>query len=220
MIIALVGKAGHGKDTVADMIIEEYSKHHTVVDSASKLSRKEGYRPFEKRRFAEGVKTICSIITGYPRDMFYNRGYYSAKVSALDITVRELMQKVGDGLRNTVHPDIWVQSALSKVGKNSNILFVDTRYPNEIEGIRKVGGKIIHIVRPDYVDPSLENEEQRNHKSETALNGYSIQPDLVIFNEGNLDALRKTVKIIIEEHILKWEHNSNLDNQSPKEEIQ
>ena len=217
IIIAIVGKAGHGKDTLADLIIEKYSQKHTEL-KGNRLERSENFRPFEKRRFAEGVKATCAAITGYPVSVFHDRARYSDTIKSLNrMTLRELMQKVGQGLRTEVSNDIWVSSALNRVKYNDNVIFVDTRYPNEIEGVRSVGGKIIHVVRPNYIDPTLENEESKNHISETALNGYDIKPDEYILNTS-LEALEEYTNNYLIDKILEWENNSNSDRQYPKEE--
>lgn len=219
MIVAIVGRAGHGKDTLADMIIEEYSIQHTTQKGA-KIERTESFRPFEKARFAEGVKRACAAITGYPISVFYDRESYTNVVKPFDFTVRELMQKVGEGMRKTIHPDIWANTALMRCKHNGNYLFCDTRYPNEIEMIKKVGGKIINIIRHDFVDSSLTSEESKSHSSETALDNYPLneKSDAIVIN-NSLEELRAVVKNSLIHSILQWEDNWKLDNPSLNQKI-
>lgn len=217
MIIGIIGKAGAGKDTVAEMIIEEYSISKTNV-SDSKIKRPVSYRPFNIAKFADGLKRSCAAITGLQSDYFYDRSNYGYVIYSLGITVRELMQKVGTGLRETVDKDIWVKTALMKCAQNLNYVFTDVRFPNEVEAIRNLGGMIIHIIRNDYEDESLKSEESKNHISETALDNYPINANITVLNNGDLEDLRKMVKQIVIKKIQEWEDNLNSDNSLEKNE--
>ena len=63
----------------------------------------------------------------------------------------------------------------------------DVRFPNEAEMIRAAGGKVIKVVRP-----SLEGKQGDTHASETSLD--SIEPDLLLVNDGSLDDLHVKVR--------------------------
>lgn len=190
-IIGLSGKAGSGKDTVADMIDEIYESQ--FIKATGKKLKKEFHTPFEKKRFAERVKIVCSSITGYPIETFYNREKYNQVIPFLGITLREFMQKVGDGLRREVNDKIWVYGTLSHISPNANVMITDERYPNEADGIKEIGGINVRIFRPNYIDPTLDTEEKRNHASETGLDEYD-KFDKIFINDGTIDDLRKQVK--------------------------
>lgn len=85
-------------------------------------------------------------------------------------TIRELLQIVGtDWFRHTWE-ECWINCYKKKIHKlysyssrkkPSVILTPDVRFPNELEAIQKMGGKVIRLLRA----PFLEDQ----HESETAL---------------------------------------------------
>ena len=70
----------------------------------------------------------------------------------------------------------------------------DTRFPNEIEKMRDCFDcSCVHVSRPGF-ENSL-TEEQRNHPSETALNGYLFDHELT--NDGTPEGIKREVDNLI-----------------------
>ena len=62
------------------------------------------------------------------------------------LTPRLFLQLLGtEGGRKVIHPDIWVNSTLSEYNSNKKWLITDTRFPNEINGIKRKAEKSIFI---------------------------------------------------------------------------
>jgi hypothetical protein len=78
------------------------------------------------------------------------------------MTAREFMQFFGTDIMRKIHKDVWANACLNKILKQgSNLAIVaDVRFPNEVEAIKKAGGKVLRLER---------NVHDDKHDSETAL---------------------------------------------------
>jgi len=102
------------------------------------------------------------------------------------LTPRLILQLLGtEGGRDVIHPNIWVNATLGDLTDNDRVIITDTRFPNEVEGIKRKKGIVIKIIRPSKVSTS-------SHPSETALNDYTNW-DYVIVNDGTLEELETKV---------------------------
>lgn len=70
-------------------------------------------------------------------------------------------------------------------------IITDTRYPNEIDAISKLGGVKIKVINPRI-------EEDSMHLSEVALDNYEDW-DYIIVNDGTLEDLENEVKEVLED---------------------
>lgn len=217
-IIALSGKIASGKDTVASML--------------TSIFEEEGYE-LETKRFATHLKRFVANIIGVPikklDDQDFKKSYlgpewnylvdkYGAEIltdlgenrhwSKKQMTVREILIRIGDGMRKVVHEDIWVNALFSEYREQPvseyktcgrgivrvtperlqlpNWIIPDMRYRNEKERTEKLGGVTIRINRKDcqYID----------HISETGLDNEQFT--YVINNNGSLQDLFEQVKAI------------------------
>lgn len=78
------------------------------------------------------------------------------------MTARQVMQFVGTDLFRKMKHDVWVSSTLNKIIKEKPALAVitDCRFPNEVESIKQVDGKVIRLTRQPF---------ESSHISETIL---------------------------------------------------
>ena len=92
---------------------------------------------------------------------------YGSKKSSAKMTAREVMQYVGTDFFRRIYPQVWVESTIRKIQKESPNLavVVDCRFENEVKGIQDVGGKVIRLSRNIFGDSD-------QHPSETALDNY------------------------------------------------
>ena len=166
-IIAVSGKAQHGKDTFASVL------HEQLVS--------DGYKVLVTH-YADLLKYICKT--------FFNWD------GQKDEAGRHILQYVGTDIVRKVRPDFWVEFILDIVdlfGDNWDYVIIpDTRFPNEIDMLKSRYKDTLHIrvVRPDF--ESNLTLEQKNHPSETALD--NVEPDYVVRNSGSIDDLRQEVK--------------------------
>lgn len=82
-----------------------------------------------------------------------NRGY---------MTARELLQYFGTDVMRKMYTNVWVDHAIKTIKSEQSEVAViaDVRFPNEVEAIKKAGGKVIRLTREKYED---------SHSSESAL---------------------------------------------------
>lgn len=173
-VILISGKAQHGKDTAARILRDELESHGNKVLIA---------------HYADLVKYICKT--------FFN---WDGKKDSYG---RHLLQYIGTDVIRSRDPNYWVDF-LSEIlsffpDEWDFVLIPDTRFPNEITKMKESGLDVVHlrIVRDGYESPLT--EEQREHPSETALDG--VEPDAWIKNDGNMGALVSVIQTWIKENI-------------------
>ena len=142
MIIGLTGAQGVGKTTVAKVL--------------------EAEAGFVRIGFAAHLRAVCCLIFGCPPDHFEGT-MKDAVCPAWSITHRHMMQQVGTDVARAVHPDVWVRAWEWTVAVHndavasywggqlpSNIVADDCRFDNEVEAVRRLGGKVVRIKRVGY----------------------------------------------------------------------
>ena len=170
-IIGIVGLAGAGKNTVADILINNYG--------------------YELDSFAKPLKDITALIFGWDREMVEgatkesrqwrekNDTFWSEKLNK-DISPRKMLQFLGTDLfRKHLHQDIWINSFLKRNSDpDKKIVVADVRFPNEIRAIKSVGGKIVRVKRgkdPEWLNQVME-----------ASNSYYFDPQSVKTYESHV----------------------------------
>ncbi len=164
---------------------------------------------YRRLSFAEPLK---KIVAGVLDDLGYDGWEWvlarkDTKLPDLLLTPRQMLQTLGtEWGRGCVHPDLWVKIAQSSqsatklfFADNCTVTFDDMRFPNEAEMIRRCGGELWLVERPDVVYDG-------DHGSEGALRG--IVPDRIVLNDGDRDQLQQTVANLIKELNTKEENNN------------
>ena len=97
------------------------------------------------------------------------------------MTAREVMQYVGTDIFRKMYGKVWVDATIRKIQSEDTVLAIvtDCRFPDEVEGVQKAGGKVVRLTRDpfDAVD---------SHESETALDEDNYDQnkfDAIITNE-------------------------------------
>lgn len=173
MIIGLMGYAQSGKDTVANILVENYG--YTRVAFADKI-----------RDFLYEINPIISVTANEPmylRGRVGRDGWDTAKKSP---EVRRLLQDLGVGARNLFSDMFWVQQALREVHFEGNYVITDVRFKNEAVSIKKYDNAELWRVKRPGVDAV------NGHVSEHELEGYPV--DQIIYNNGSLSDLEDLVK--------------------------
>ena len=108
------------------------------------------------------------------------------------VTARRIMQTLGtEWGRQIIGEDLWVDIMANKIERlhadklraNQSLKMVvdDLRFENEARMIRRYGGQIVRIVRPDAPnDPAVSG-----HASE----GGNVEADITVVNDGTLEDL-------------------------------
>lgn len=167
LLIGLAGRARTGKTTAANHLANVHG--------------------FQTYAFADPLREgLMNIFNLSPCD--FDDDLKEQPIGWLGRSTRELMQSMGtEWGRNMVHPELWLLLAeqnLEFLGQAhdtaTGFVISDLRFENEADFVRKRGGIVIHVLRPDAA-------EVNPHVSET---GIGIQDnDLVLHNEGALDDL-------------------------------
>jgi len=91
------------------------------------------------------------------------------------LTAREFLQLFGTDVCRAIKSDVWTSSCLTRIKDSNTELAIvsDCRFPNEVEAIKSVEGKVIRLTRCPYND---------EHESETALTDGYEGYDCVIDN--------------------------------------
>lgn len=85
------------------------------------------------------------------------------------MTAREALQMVGTEIFRKMYSNVWVDATLKQIQQENSAfaLICDLRFPNEVDGVKAVGGKTVRLTR----DPNNGNDK---HSSETALDNYDV----------------------------------------------
>jgi len=166
MIIGLTGYAQSGKDSVANILVENYGYQRVAFADpirdllyATNPMLKEGYR----------IKGLVDVY-----------GWDRVKVDYPE--ARRLLQELGVGARKVFGDMFWVQQGLRKVHFEGNYVITDVRYPNEAKAIRKYDNAQIWRVKRSGVDAV------NSHESESAMDGEKV--DQIFVNNGTLEDLK------------------------------
>lgn len=152
-----------------------------------------------KGNFASKLKEVsCQLYgwAGLKEESFYNspegEKLREVKLEGLNLTPREIWIAVGNKMRD-VHQGTWIDYVLHTTV--ADILIVpDVRYPNEVEAIKSLGGKIYKIVN--------DNVERTDDIADCALEGFDGW-DGIILNNSNLHTLDEYIRFAIAEPIIK-----------------
>lgn len=187
MIVGVTGKAGAGKDTVANAL----AKHHCG----------------RRTSFAFVLKSMLCTMLGVPYEMLEgvtkeSREWRETPLPDIGKSPRELMLTLGtEWGRGLVNPDLWVflvdrqwHAHLRANGFEAQpFIFSDVRFDNEAMWIRSQGGIVLEVVR---LDDHVQSDAAAAHSSEAGV-GKDLLSASVSANFGELDALiRRSIKVV------------------------
>lgn len=178
-LVGIHGHARSGKDTSGRILVEE--------------------RGYERISFAEPLKRLALFVNPIVQTSAYGftwtlqdvfdelmgaegLSYDDAWDAAKEIgSTRRFLQKLGEGVREILGEDTWVDAAMAKVDPGGKYAFTDCRFENEAESLRARGGVVVEVTRPG-VGPVNE------HVSDQRLPDHLI--DVTVDNAGTLEGLK------------------------------
>lgn len=173
ILIGIAGKARSGKDTVADMLVEQ---------------------GMVKYSFAAPLKAGVRVMFGLTRD--HTDGDLKEDIVPwIGRSPRYLMQTIGTEYgRELVATDIWLRCAERVIADAeesgaTGLVIPDVRFDNEAEWLRGMGGLLVHLHRPDA-------DKVQAHRSEAGVS--PDWGDYTISNHAGLDALRRNTLDMLE----------------------
>lgn len=166
MLIGLHGRAGAGKDTVADLLV----RHHD----------------YAKLAFATPLKDAL-IAAGLCRREDLDGAAKEQPLAWLGVSPRHLLQTLGtEWGRRLVRPDVWIlrlDQMLQQYWKfTRRVVISDVRFANEADYVRRLGGAVWHVRRP------LPGTVTALHPSEHGL-PIVVGVDSIVDNDGGLAQL-------------------------------
>lgn len=175
MLIGITGKAGSGKDTIANILVEDFD--------------------FKRYAFADAVRDVALAIDPYVfRNGIYTRlsemvddiGWDKAKREYAE--PRRLLQVIGtEAGRQLVGENVWVDIVKRKWTDDGkpNAVITDMRFPNEFEWVHNLSeGITLTVERPDNPDAIAST-----HASEA----YSFKTKYTLTNNHTLETLRMSI---------------------------
>jgi len=171
VIVGVIGKKGHGKNALGDILVKHWG--------------------FRQVAFADALKLDVCDMYGLAEEQV--NGTIEQK-EAVDPrhgkSARQLMQEHGD-LRRSENPQYWVD-ALHQIIKGlrkdgvKHFVITDVRYQNEADYVKALSGQLWKIDRPGFGTGTDEA-----HSSEAGA--HEITPDFDVMNDSTLIDLRESV---------------------------
>ncbi len=178
--IVIVGRKLVGKSTAAKYLRERYGMSELTL--------------------SESLKQMLVLVYDIDPKYLYDQDYKEEVIPELEVTGRELMQKVGTELFRIGLPaqlpniklvggGTWTHSLYRKkirhLGKVENAIISDCRFQDEVDMFRDLGFKIARIKR----DRNTESTSFDSHSSEQDQD--EIKCDIEVNNNGTLEDLYK-----------------------------
>lgn len=178
--LIISGKAGSGKDSLAEFMREILKKNDKRVIVI---------------HYADAVKWVL-------RDFFDWDGQK-------DEHGRHLLQYIGTDVVRKNYPNYWVGivAGLLSAFEAENLfdvaLIPDARFPNEVEVVEDTIGPatLIRVDRKNldgtpWINDKL-TKEQREHASETSLDSYGF--DYIVHNDEGLELLKESAETLLQD---------------------
>lgn len=139
--------------------------------------------------FADGVRQSAAATLGLGTEV-YTEEWKSEVDPEWDLSGREILQRIGHGLRESLHPEVWIRSlrahleGLAECSRGTHLLvcICDVRYRNEVDAIRAWGG-VVHYISRAGQGIRLVGAEAA-HPSENDLSPEDFSPENRIINPG------------------------------------
>lgn len=193
-VVGICGLIGHGKDTAASFLIQE---------------------GFQRISFAGVLKDACSNIFSWDRILLEGNTpesrvfretvdkWWADRLEIPEFTPRYALQYIGTNVfRQHFHPDIWVAACERQIEMtDKNVVISDCRFFNELDVIKRLGGKTAVVWRNDvpewwstavnankYNNPvAMQTQYPNIHASEYSWAGWNF--DVELNNKGTLEEL-------------------------------
>ena len=173
-LIGITGKAGTGKDEVAN-----------IVSNLTGAKR---------RSFADPIKRSLDHMFGFPAGAWDDRNWKEKSLPMVGRSPRQLAQTLGtEWGRQMVNENIWVEAVMGKWQQDGYPLTVipDVRFANEAVAILNRGGLVLRVER--------DVEDVAAHASEVPIQDNLIHR--TIDNNGSLSSLEGKVIAAMTAHV-------------------
>ena len=186
LVIGFGHKARQGKDTAVQAIIDAKSGEWNVKRYAFADSLKEE---------VAGKELELCLKYGIPWEPEGKN--------------RKLLQWYGE-YRRKQDPYYWVKKLMTKLKEDQPqiALISDVRYRNEAYFVKGFFGRMVKVVRSDFVDLAVDS----THRSETDLDNYEEWDATITVLNGEVDQLKKDAVRLFDYFIEELDHTKALEN--------
>jgi hypothetical protein len=175
-VIGITGKAGAGKDTLADRLVSHHGYTRLAFADPLKQLLLDINPIIDHDPIAEMGVTLRDLVLLY--------GWDDAKAIP---QVRRLLQDTGEAMREYVGPDVWIMSMARRVSLvGGPVVIADVRYVNEARWVQGLGD-LVRVVRPDL-------DDRDRHVSENELNNWTTNH--VVVNDRDIAALHTSADFL------------------------
>lgn len=195
LILGIAGKKRHGKDAVAQALMNFGFLRIAFADHLKWMSMHTWDLSFEQV-YGDALKEVADERWG--------------------LSPRHLLQTLGTQVGREIHSDTWIRKTFSTISKGARgePVFLpdlqartysevqydpsyaqrwsipDCRFPNEAEAVKAAGGVVVKVIRPSILSADT-------HASETEVD--NIKEDYLIINDGSLQDLQRKVNALMQE---------------------
>lgn len=162
-LIGFTGLKGSGKDTAGQVFVDHGWKKISFAEPLKAMMR----TLLEMR--GATPKTIYRMLEGDLKE--------AGSTLLLGNTARHAMQTLGtEWGRDLIDPDLWIDTfnrrAHNILAAGDGVVVTDVRFPNEVEAIRKLGGKVFRVNRGSA------HESESLHPSEAMVYALDVTGDI------------------------------------------
>lgn len=154
---ALLGPAGSGKSTITRHLIAMYGAKEYAL--------------------AHPLKKLVRVAFDLPKEAVWGTQAEKEMIRECGFSGRQLMQRVGQGVRAAWGDDFWAKDVLRQIEQDQpNFAIIsDCRYINESALIRKSGGRVVRLDTPER-ETSTDGSHPSEYEWELAAYDYLIAP--------------------------------------------
>jgi len=221
MIVGLGFRAGSGKDTVANYLIDKYNFKKTSMAESIKEGIGRGVFGFTDEQLYGDLKEIVDEFWDSRLNIYEKVNEFGQKevfplsqedvdehgieldlsFKRLPITPRLVLQLGGtEGGWKVFGKPLWIETVYRRISQSDHTDWVipDVRYPSEAQAVKDWGGTLIRV---DRVNAGVRLGVPA-HSSETSMQGYDGW-DFAVNNNGDLEGLFAKVDNIIKSKLKK-----------------
>ena len=173
LIILLSGWAGSGKDSAAELLVDEMS--------------------FERVAFADMLKAEVSAVTRIPIAVFRENTLKDMPLKDIGITPRELLIRHA-AERKKIDPDVYSRIVVAHILAGQRMCYVvsDWRFRHEYDFIQQYLSDTYHIIKGRIVRSSVNiSPDSTEHDLDDEY------MDFTVYNNGSISDLRDAIKSVV-----------------------
>lgn len=193
-IIAFTGPKACGKDTMAQVLLRQNNGFNNVH-----------YNYFARTPFAQGVKTICNQVFGWPLDLQDDSAFKETVLEEWPhVAPRWPMMDIANWFRDKYGPDVWVHTLARRIAAYEETnpfgayVITDLRFPNELEWLKRQPNAWIVYVYRDEAEQKLQEAKATGdamalNPSEAHYDLIKAEADLVLANNQEIYKAHNTL---------------------------